>query len=251
MNQIKIGEFITTLRKEQGMTQRQLAEKIGVSDKTISKWECGRGLPEMSMMEPLCETLNVNINEFLSGERLSEDIYSKKAEENMMRLMEESEKNKRKNHNIMVVFIAGLLTVLLVVVLVIALSMGGSAVAGSVMLFLDCPTILIMLVMTVLFLVITGLGKPFGQAITFKGNVYEDSSIVRMKSAIYLVQRTLLGSGTLITLISFVIIGSLFCRSEITVETLAANIAVSLLGMLYGTIGYLLLLPVRSRIEMI
>lgn len=251
MNQVKIGEFITTIRKEKGLTQRQLAEQIGVSDKTISKWECGRGLPEMSMMEPLCETLQVNINELLSGERLSEESYSKKAEENMMKLMQESEKNKRKNHNFMVVFIAGLLTVLLAVVIIIALSMGGNAVVGSITLFLDLPTILIMIAMTVLFVVISGLGKSFGQAITFKGNIGEENDTVRMKSAICIVQRAFLGSGALITLISFVIICYAFCRSEITLQVLAANIAVSLLGVLYGTIGYLLLLPIRSKIEMI
>lgn len=247
---MKIGEFIMTLRKEQGITQRELAEKIGVSDKTISKWECGRGLPEMSIMESLCQSLQVNINELLSGERLSEDSYSMKAEENMMKLMKESEKNKRRNHNFMVVFIAGLLTVLLAVVLVIAVSMGSSAVVSSIMIFLDFPTFLIMLIITVLFLVISGLAKPFGQAITFKENVYEDMDIRCMKSAICLVQRTLFASGTLVTLISLVIIGYIFCHSEISAGALMANIAISMLGALYGTIGYLLLLPVRSKIEM-
>jgi len=250
MNQVKIGEFIMKLRKEQGITQRELAEKIGVSDKTVSKWECGRGLPEMSIMESLCQSLQVNVNELLSGERLSDDCYSKKAEENMMKLMQESEKNKRRNQNFMVVFIAGLLTVLLVVILVIAFSMGGNEIARSVMMFLDFPTIVIMMVVTVLFLIITGLAKPFGQALILKGNIYEDSDIVCMKSAICLVQRTLLGSGTLITLMNFMIVGYVVCSSTLSTEAMAANIAVAMLGVLYGTIGYLLLLPIRSKIEM-
>ena len=67
MNQEKIGIFISTLRKEQGLTQQQLAEAIGVSNKTISKWECGRGMPELALIVPLCHILHTNINEFLSG----------------------------------------------------------------------------------------------------------------------------------------------------------------------------------------
>ena len=66
MNQEKIGKFIATLRKEQSMTQKDLAQKLGVSDKTISKWETGRGLPEISIMQSLCETLCISINELFS-----------------------------------------------------------------------------------------------------------------------------------------------------------------------------------------
>ena len=53
MDQIRIGKFIAQLRKEQGITQRQLADKLGISDKTVSKWECGNGLPELALMLPL------------------------------------------------------------------------------------------------------------------------------------------------------------------------------------------------------
>ena len=79
MDQVKVGGFIAELRKEKGLTQKQLAEQIGVSDKTISKWECGNGLPEMSSIPVLCEALGINMNELLSGERLAEEVYSKKS----------------------------------------------------------------------------------------------------------------------------------------------------------------------------
>lgn len=62
MDQEKIGIFISTLRKEQGMTQQQLAEAIGVSNKTISKWECGRGMPELALIVPLCHILHTNLH---------------------------------------------------------------------------------------------------------------------------------------------------------------------------------------------
>ena len=73
MEQKKIGEFIAAQRKEKQMTQKQLGEALGISDKAISKWECGKGLPDISIMMPLCELLEINVNELLSGEHLTED----------------------------------------------------------------------------------------------------------------------------------------------------------------------------------
>lgn len=96
MDQIKIGRFIAAIRKEQNFTQRQLAEKLNISDKTVSKWECGNGLPEVSLMLPLCDALKINVNELLSGERLSDDNYHEKAEENVMDLIREKEESKKK-----------------------------------------------------------------------------------------------------------------------------------------------------------
>ncbi|MBQ8600340.1 MAG: helix-turn-helix domain-containing protein [Clostridia bacterium] len=96
MDQIRIGKFIAEMRKEKGLTQRQLADILLISDKTVSKWECGKGLPEVSLMLPLCETLGINVNELLSGEQLSAVEYQEKAEDNIMRLINEREENKKK-----------------------------------------------------------------------------------------------------------------------------------------------------------
>lgn len=95
MEQRKIGKFIATERKTQGFTQRQLADQLGISDKTVSKWETGKGLPEVSLMIPLCETLHITVNDLLSGERVSESDYHKKAEDNMMDLIKENQENKK------------------------------------------------------------------------------------------------------------------------------------------------------------
>ena len=95
MNQIQIGRFIAASRKAQNLTQRQLADKLGISDKTVSKWECGKGLPEVSLMLPLCASLDITVNDLLSGERVSDTNYQKKAEENMMDLMKENEENRQ------------------------------------------------------------------------------------------------------------------------------------------------------------
>ena len=85
MDQIKTGKFIAEMRKEQNMTQRQLADALLISDKTVSKWECGKGLPEVSLMLPLCDILKITVNDLLSGRRVSEGEYKMKAEENIMK----------------------------------------------------------------------------------------------------------------------------------------------------------------------
>ena len=96
MNQIKIGRFIADERKRKGYTQKQLSEKLEISDKTISKWERGNGFPEVSLLLPLCNELEITVNELLSGERVSEEDYRKKAEENMVNLVKEAQENKKK-----------------------------------------------------------------------------------------------------------------------------------------------------------
>ena len=75
MDQIKIGRFIADERKRKGYTQKQLSEKLEISDKTISKWERGNGFPEVSLLLPLCNELEITVNELLSGERVSEEDY--------------------------------------------------------------------------------------------------------------------------------------------------------------------------------
>lgn len=96
MDQIKIGRFIAEERKYKGYTQRQLADILGISDKTISKWERGNGFPEVSLLLPLCQELEISVNELLTGERVSENDYRKKAEENMVNLVKEAQESKKK-----------------------------------------------------------------------------------------------------------------------------------------------------------
>lgn len=95
MDQVRIGKFIAKTRKLRNLTQKQLADALSISDKTISKWECGKGLPEVSLMLPLCDMLDITVNDLLSGEKVSEADYQKKAEGNMMNLVKENEENKK------------------------------------------------------------------------------------------------------------------------------------------------------------
>lgn len=96
MDQIKIGRFIAETRKSKNLTQKQLAEKLSISDKTVSKWECGKGLPDVTIMLDLCEELQITVNDLLTGEIVSKIDYQKKAEENMMNLMKENQENKKR-----------------------------------------------------------------------------------------------------------------------------------------------------------
>lgn len=89
MDTIKIGEFLTVLRKEKGLTQAQLGGKIGVTNKTISRWENGNYLPSVDMLKLLSEEFNVTINEIINGERISNGDYKKVVDENLSELLTE------------------------------------------------------------------------------------------------------------------------------------------------------------------
>ena len=93
MDQVKIGKFIAQVRKEKQLTQKQLADLLNISDKTISKWETGRGLPDVSMILFLCEILDINANELLSGERIPDELYKEKAEETILNIVGEKKRH--------------------------------------------------------------------------------------------------------------------------------------------------------------
>ena len=95
MDQIKVGKFIASCRKEQGMTQAVLAEKLGISDRAVSKWETGKSLPDSGIMLELCEILKINVNELLSGERIMAEAYDRRAEENLLAMRRELEEKNR------------------------------------------------------------------------------------------------------------------------------------------------------------
>ena len=133
MDQIRIGRFIAEMRKTQNFTQRQLADLLSVSDKTISKWECGKGLPEVSLMLPLCEALHITVNDLLSGERLSDKDYRERAEQNMVDLIKENEENKKR---MILSIICGAITVIACCSLIVIASFLPLSTAGRITLIL-------------------------------------------------------------------------------------------------------------------
>lgn len=95
MDQIKIGRFIAACRKSKGLTQAQLAEKLDLTDRAISKWETGNGMPDSSVMLPLCEILEITVNELLRGESIEMKNYNQAAEEMLLELKRETEQQHR------------------------------------------------------------------------------------------------------------------------------------------------------------
>ena len=98
MNQEKIGKFIAQCRKNKKMTQQDLAEKLGVTDKSIGNWENGRNMPDLSLFKPLCEQLDITINDLMSGEVIKEEKYQEKFEENIVNTIDYST-NKMNQYN--------------------------------------------------------------------------------------------------------------------------------------------------------
>lgn len=92
MNQGKIGKFIAAMRKKKKLTQQELAEQLGVTDRSVSNWENGKNMPDLSLFKPLCEILDITINELLSGEKLNKEFYQEKLEENIINTIEYSNK---------------------------------------------------------------------------------------------------------------------------------------------------------------
>ena len=144
MDQVKIGKFISDERKAKGYTQKQLSELLGISDKTISKWERGNGFPEASLLLPLCNELEITVNELLTGERISQQNYKKKAEENMVNMIREKEENKQK---ILLTTIIGVISTITFVTLLLV-----------VCFYTDVITLPIKIVLMIIAISVFGIG---------------------------------------------------------------------------------------------
>lgn len=91
MDQIKIGKFIAACRKKENLTQMQLAEKMNITDRAVSKWETGKAMPDSSIMLALCDVLKITVNDLLSGEVVSMEHYNKELENNLLEMVRQKE----------------------------------------------------------------------------------------------------------------------------------------------------------------
>ena len=119
MDQIKIGKFIAACRKQSGLTQMQLAEKLGITDRAVSKWETGRALPDTSIMLELCGILQITVNDLLSGEVVSMDNYNTQMESNLLEMVRQKAAADKRLLS-MEIFIGLLVTALLVTTVLVA-----------------------------------------------------------------------------------------------------------------------------------
>lgn len=219
MNQDNVGEFIQTIRKDKGLTQKQLAEKVGVTDKAISKWETGKGLPEISLLMPLCEALGVNVNELLSGEKISPSEYTMKAEENIMNLLEENQMNKKSGT------VQTIVGVLLAVVGLVFIFAGFAQSFTTIFWFIDIPSILMLAI--------------------FCASIVLLSKAKTKKDIVNVLQKSSIPVGVFITLV-----GGVFLLGSLSnPETIGPNLAVCMLSMLYAILLYIVLIPIKARIN--
>lgn len=149
----KTGKFIS---EEKKYTQKQLADVLNVSDRTISKWECGKGFPEVSLLHPLCKTLGISVNELLTGERLDKENYVKRAEQKMVHLVEEKKENRTK---LILILIMGLISIISFVTLLVVVNTYTEAIsnqAKGILVFIACA------IFTVGLLALMEGGRTFG-----------------------------------------------------------------------------------------
>ncbi len=146
MDQIKIGQFIANQRKENGLTQAELAEKLGITDRAVSKWECGRSLPDASIMLELSKLLQITVNDLLSGEIVSMEGYNEEMEKNLLDAIKGKENSDKRLLSIEVVF-GVVSTSFLLVMVVIALLFDMNAALRATLIILGAlvfiPSILL------------------------------------------------------------------------------------------------------------
>ena len=201
-----IGKFMQETRKSVGLTQKEIADRIGVSDKTISKWENGNSVPDTSILLALCRELNITVNELLSCERISSENYSMKAEETIMTLMQENEMNKKSGRVSKI--IGGV--VLAVGMLFLAISLAG--VGFPLRFYIDLPSLITIVILSVGVVLVSGARKR--------------------ESVLLILSKTIMPIGLFSALVSSIIV--LVNLSDI--ELLGPNLAVVFLTLLYAAI---------------
>lgn len=108
MNQERIGKFIASSRREKKLTQQDLAEKLGVTDRAISNWENGKNMPDLSLFKPLCDILDITINDLMSGEKVSEKEYQERLEENIVNTIDYTNRKIESGKNLLGIIFIGL-----------------------------------------------------------------------------------------------------------------------------------------------
>lgn len=245
MDQVKIGNFIASLRKEKSMTQQQLADALDVSNKAVSKWECGKGLPELSVMTSLCMFFEISVNEFISGERIESSHFPERADENLVLLIEEAKSVKRDNIRFILSILASLIVLMLFIWYIFVASMGVQLGA----LYFDSTSLIGVIGITGVLLLATGHIKPFFCAVPYVINSKTSNVDLRKSySAVKLAGQSFLGSGALITCIGFMSMQYSGTADQIHMEDIGFSVSMSLNGILLGLIGYLILLPFQAKL---
>lgn len=114
MDQLKIGQFIAARRKDAGLTQAQLAERLSITDRAVSKWETGRALPDSAIMLDLCQILKISVNDLLSGEVVTMENYNEELEKNLMEALRQKEQSDK--HLLALEWVVGIFSMIILFV---------------------------------------------------------------------------------------------------------------------------------------
>ncbi|MDD6202807.1 MAG: helix-turn-helix transcriptional regulator [Lachnospiraceae bacterium] len=243
MEQEKIGKFIAELRKEKGLTQKKLAQQLNITDKAISKWECGYSLPDNSVMVDLCDALGISVNELLSGERLSATEYSKKAEENIMTLIQENNARKKRSRR---QFILSIIAVILLTVYFFWVINKSTQNGLKIGYFLDFIALNVDTILPLIMLILAGQLKPFINL--FKYNIHkckDADEVQKTKNATSFAIKSVLLSGGICSVIYFVN----WMRRMDNVAYWGPNLALIIMGLFYSFIISGVLLILKERIS--
>lgn len=243
LNQEKTGKFMAEMRRQQNLTQKQLAEQVGVSDKTVSKWETGRSLPDNAIIMDVCLLLNISVNELLSGEKFSEEHYMGKAEENMLELVKETEYHKKKGHWT----VAGTIFSFMLLVLGCFATILSASGVEEIIWYIDLPSVIIPLGITFMVLFASESLWDFfqGFAIVYGKKEYSDERILQA----YLAMKTVLVTIPFAGIFSF-LVGVVAIIAHISMpELLGPNLAVAILSIFYCCVAEILLIPTAVRLR--
>ena len=203
-------------------------------------------MPEVSMMLPLCEILDISVNELLSGEKLSKNDYHSKAEENIINLVQEKEKINKNGTKTSLLSLVLILIVVLLLMIILSVYTGPSVFQWEH--FLEFPDLLAIVLVTVLLLLITGQLKYFGKSFVIACGKYRTITSEEKKKtcdALVFVEKLLWCISSVIVMVYLIVI--LYNTSE--VATLVPNLAVALQSLFYAAFGNLILLPIKSLVE--
>ena len=244
---IKTGSFIAEMRKEKGLTQKQLADQVGVSDKAVSRWEIGKGLPDTSIMPELCKALDINVNELLSGERLNAEAYSGKAEEIMVSLVKDVQDNKNDRKSVILGLVLGFVLLMLGLVAIVTVS------GCRVVYFLDISSAVFVLAIQLIVLGAGGQMKSFMEAFKLifvkKIEIEDDIAVeaAECEFAVKYAQRGAILGGILSSIMGFVsVLAIVWSQSP---DTIGPSMAVAVLSLFYGVLFVLILMPIQGRLH--
>ena len=237
MDQIKIGEFMAKKRKEQELTQIQFAELVGVSNKTVSKWETGARMPDVAIIQEVCDVLKISVNELLAGEEFTEKEYIQKTEDNVIGLVQELDEIKETKTNRWLGILCGILIIIINATFGMAYQQSvffDESVHFNFSMFVDPSTLLYVLGMFFLMLGVTGAFTRYIAGYKFWLNIkkYNENEMNKIICTLEYANKLILLIGLFVMLVNIVAI----CMSIGHTKAIGPFLSATVLSLVYTVI---------------